>query len=77
MEKFLNSAAPWMAILLQVSADFVHDLELDRSRSRESHSRSGNSGFWSYAYGTRQYAYEMAGTRMGEALRVWEKEMIF
>ena len=22
------------------------------------------SGFWSYAYGTRQYAYEMAGTRM-------------
>ncbi|KAI5442940.1 hypothetical protein KIW84_011830 [Lathyrus oleraceus] len=42
-------------------------VELDRSRSRESHCRSGNSGFWSYAYGTRQYAYEMAwyayGTR--------------
>ncbi|KAI5414818.1 hypothetical protein KIW84_040326 [Lathyrus oleraceus] len=47
------------------------EVELDRSRSRESHCRSGNSGFWSYAYGTRQYAYEMAGTRMDEALRVW------
>ena len=52
-------------------------VELDRSRSRESHCRSGNSGFWSYAYGTRQYAYEMAGTRMDEALRVWVKKMIF
>ena len=38
--------------------------ELDRSRSRESHCRSESSGFWSYAYGTRQYAYEIAGTRM-------------
>ena len=37
---------------------------LGRSRSRESHCRSESSGFWSYAYGTRQYAYEMAGTRM-------------
>ena len=50
---------------------------LGRSRSRESHGRSESSGLWSYAYGTRQYAYEMLVRVWGEALRVWVEKMTF
>ncbi|KAI5414139.1 hypothetical protein KIW84_058327 [Lathyrus oleraceus] len=57
-----NIANPLTKPLAQQKHD-VHTRSMG-SRSRESHCRSESSGFWSYAYGTRQYAYEMAGTRM-------------